>query len=94
MKYLILSALILAANLYGFAVMGYDKKQAQKQRQRVPEKRLFAIAFLGGGLGTLWGMRHFRHKTQHLSFRLLFPLAAIWCLALYFLICKLFAFSS
>lgn len=79
----IVLAIFVVLNLYGFAIMGYDKRQAQHHKYRVPEKRLFAIAFCGGGLGTLWGMRKFRHKTQHLSFRVLFPLAAVWCLVMY-----------
>ncbi|MGZ4031404.1 MAG: DUF1294 domain-containing protein [Tumebacillaceae bacterium] len=79
----IVLALIVVVNLYGLWIMGYDKKQAKHKSRRVPEKRLFAIAFLGGGLGTYWGMMKYRHKTQHLSFKLLFPLAALWCLVLY-----------
>ncbi|WP_312894969.1 DUF1294 domain-containing protein [Paenibacillus eucommiae] len=44
-------------NLIGFALMGYDKSQARKGGQRVPEKRLFTLGALGGALGTWIGMR-------------------------------------
>jgi uncharacterized membrane protein YsdA (DUF1294 family) len=79
----IVAAVIVGVNLYGLWIMGYDKSQAKHKNRRVPEKKLFTIAFLGGGLGTYWGMMRYRHKTKHLSFRLLFPLAALWCLVLY-----------
>lgn len=53
-----------------FFTMGYDKRQAVNRGRRVPEKRLFALAVLGGAAGGLLGMRAFRHKTRHLTFRL------------------------
>lgn len=84
----IVTAVIVVLNLYGLWIMSYDKRQAQHHKSRVPEKKLFTIAFLGGGLGTYWGMFRYRHKTKHLSFRLLFPLAAIWCVVLYVVVFK------
>lgn len=55
-------------NLIGFAMMAYDKSQARNGGQRVPEKRLFAFAALGGALGSWIGMRTYRHKTKHMTF--------------------------
>ena len=46
----------------------YDKYAAKRKKTRIPEKTLFALAFLGGGVGALCGMYVFRHKTQHKSF--------------------------
>ena len=57
----------------GFFVMGADKKRARNGKWRIPERRLWEIAVLGGGLGLWLGMAHFRHKTKHLNFRLGFP---------------------
>ena len=52
-------------NILGFFAMGIDKDRAQKKCWRIPEKTLFAIAIMGGGLGTWLGMYMFRHKTKH-----------------------------
>lgn len=41
----------------------------REQVRRVPEKTLFLLAALGGGLGALIGMRVWHHKTLHRSFR-------------------------
>ena len=56
---------LASINILGFFAMGVDKERAQKKRWRIPEKTLFAIAILGGGLGTWLGMYMFRHKTKH-----------------------------
>ena len=49
--------------------MGYDKKIAGTNSVRIPEKVFFLIAALGGSLGILLAMRHFRHKTRKASFQ-------------------------
>jgi uncharacterized membrane protein YsdA (DUF1294 family) len=64
---------ITAVNLYGFLIMGHDKSRSRKQGWRVPEKRLFTIAAVGGALGIWAGMKVYRHKTKHLSFVLGIP---------------------
>ena len=58
-------------------IMGADKLYAKSGRWRVPEKRLFQLALLGGAPGGLLGMYAFRHKTRHWYFVLGF-----WALAL------------
>ncbi len=52
-----------------FAVCGWDKSAAKKQRRRVPEKVLFLLSLLGGSVGMYLGMQTFRHKTQHWYFQ-------------------------
>ena len=52
----------------GFALMGIDKRTARKNAFRVPAATLFAMAIIGGSLGSFLGMHLFRHKTKHLSF--------------------------
>ena len=59
--------------LIGFALCGLDKWKAQHSRWRVPERVLFGVSFLGGGLGFFIGMRLFRHKTRHWYFQFGFP---------------------
>ena len=59
---------LLFINLTGFAVMGIDKKRAIRNAWRIPERSLFLVALLGGSLGCILGMEHFRHKTKHWYF--------------------------
>ncbi|HWQ21114.1 MAG TPA: DUF1294 domain-containing protein [Clostridia bacterium] len=51
-----------------FLVYGYDKLIAGTQATRVPEKVLLTLAFTGGTLGAIAGMRFFHHKTSKESF--------------------------
>lgn len=60
-------------NLIGFVIMGIDKRKAIKHMWRIPEKTLFLVAVLGGGLGGMLGMKVFRHKTKHMKFVIGFP---------------------
>ena len=55
-------------NLTGVAVMGIDKRKAVRHLWRVRESTLFLIALLGGSVGSILGMRMFRHKTRHWYF--------------------------
>lgn len=55
-------------NLAAFAVCGWDKRCARRQRRRVPEKTLFLLAAVGGAAGMYAGMLTFRHKTKHWYF--------------------------
>lgn len=84
-----ISALIYIGvmSVLAFITMGYDKHQAKKKASRIPEKNLWALAILGGGIGAYFGMQTFRHKTRHTSFRIGFlMLALIYAiLILYFL---------
>ena len=71
MKVILLYLLIM--NAAGVASMLVDKHKAKKKLWRIPEATLFAIALLGGSIGSLVGMYLFRHKTKHLSFTLGIP---------------------
>ena len=62
---------------WAFGASGYDKRQAKTKGHRVPEKNLWFLATLGGGIGAYFGMQLFRHKTRHTSFRIGFLLLAI-----------------
>ncbi|OPA73413.1 hypothetical protein BVG16_28495 [Paenibacillus selenitireducens] len=64
-------------NIIGYTVMTTDKRLAKQHRRRVPERRLFTLAALGGGLGSIVAMQRKRHKTKHLSFRIGMPLLLI-----------------
>lgn len=69
-----ISAYAVVINSLAYTAMAADKSSAKKGKRRIPEKRLFTIALLGGALGMFIGMQRLRHKTKHLSFRLLLPL--------------------
>lgn len=64
----LVSLYLFVINVCAFLVYGLDKLKAKRSARRIPEKTLFALAFLGGGLGALCGMYIFRHKTKHKSF--------------------------
>ena len=74
-KYNILIILIylVVMNIIGFAIMGIDKSKAKRGAWRIPEKTLFLIAILGGSIGSLLGMKQFRHKTKHKTFTIGMP---------------------
>ena len=67
----------IVINLIGFFIMWLDKQKAKKGAWRIPEKTLFIITALGGGIGTIAGMYTFRHKTQKLGFVIGFPFITI-----------------
>ena len=67
----------LLMNLIGFFIMWLDKRKAKKGAWRIPEKTLFVITALGGGIGTTAGMYVFRHKTQKIQFVIGFPFIKI-----------------
>ena len=69
-------------NFLLFVLMGVDKAKAKRGARRFPEATLFFLAVVGGSLGGLLGMAAFRHKTQHKSFRIGFPVILIAQLAL------------
>ena len=68
---------LIIINIIGFLAMYIDKQKAKKGRWRIPEKTLFIITALGGGIGTIAGMYIFRHKTQKIAFVVGFPAITI-----------------
>lgn len=70
----LLISYLLIINAAGFLLMLIDKWKARKNRWRIPEATLMAVAALGGSIGALAGMYTVRHKTQHLKFTLGIPL--------------------
>jgi uncharacterized membrane protein YsdA (DUF1294 family) len=70
---LAICAVLLVINLLAFALMGIDKMKAKRGAWRIPEKTLFLVTALLGGLGGTLGMKVFRHKTKHWYFKWGFP---------------------
>ena len=73
---------VLCVNLIGFYVMYEDKRRAKLGIYRISENTLWLVAIAGGAVGTTAGMRSFRHKTKHPSFKIGFPFLAIVELAI------------
>ena len=73
---------MLVMSIAGFISMGVDKRRAAKGKWRVSEAALFVIALIGGALGSVIGMRVFRHKTKHWYFVVFMPLIMIIQIAL------------
>ncbi len=76
---------VVVINLLGFFQMARDKRNAERKKGRISEKRLFFVAVLGGSVGSIMAMYLFRHKTQHVSFVLGMPLILIVQLVLFYL---------
>ncbi|MCL2827381.1 MAG: DUF1294 domain-containing protein [Oscillospiraceae bacterium] len=73
----IISAAFLLWNIITCALYGIDKRKAEKKQWRISEATLIGCAFLMGGIGSFLGMRVFRHKTKHLKFQVLVPVAVV-----------------
>ena len=82
----ILLVVLIVMNLLAFALMGIDKMKAKRGAWRIPEKTLFLVTALFGGLGGTLGMSFFRHKTKHWYFKLGFPALLVVQIALLALI--------
>jgi len=74
---LIVLAIVAVWNIITFAFYAADKRKAEKKQWRISEATLIGIAFVMGGLGAFLGMRILRHKTQHIKFKVLVPLALL-----------------
>ena len=79
MKYLIYMLVIW--NIITFLEFGIDKWKSIHKKWRISEKTLILSAFLMGGLGGLFGMTVFHHKTKHIKFKILIPLAVVFNIA-------------
>lgn len=60
--------------MISFVTMYVDKQKAKKNQWRISEKALLFLAVAGGSIGIYLGMRVFRHKTKHLTFKYGVPL--------------------
>lgn len=65
---------LLIVNLVAYVWMGADKRKARSGEWRVPEKRLFLTALIGGAAGIWAGMYAYKHKTKHFTFKYGIPL--------------------
>ena len=83
-RWIVAIVYLVIINIVGFVYMGMDKKKAKRGAWRIPEKRLFFIAIIGGSVGAISGMYFYRHKTKHMTFVIGMPLIFILQIALIF----------
>jgi uncharacterized membrane protein YsdA (DUF1294 family) len=60
---------LLAVNAATFGLYAYDKAVAGRNRLRVPERVLHALALLGGTVAALCAQRLLRHKVSKYAFQ-------------------------
>ena len=84
--------LILIWNIIVMFVYGFDKSRAIRGGRRVREATLILCAFVLGGLGAMFGMILFNHKTSKVKFRILVPLATVAGVAVIYWLKKYCAF--
>lgn len=61
-------------SLVAFILTVYDKRAAQKNKWRIPEKTLMLVGFFGGAIAMYAAMQLIRHKTKHKKFMLGLPI--------------------
>ncbi len=81
-------------NIILYIVMVVDKRKSQKNSWRIPEKYMYILSVLGGGLGGLIAMVFKRHKNRHMDFILVFTTTAILHMVAAFLLVGKFAFYA
>lgn len=55
-------------NILTFILYGIDKKKAIKGKYRISEYHLLLCSFIGGFIGSFFGMKLFHHKTKKILF--------------------------
>lgn len=63
---------VLMMSVATFIAYWLDKRQAARGGRRISERTLHVMAFVGGWPGALIGQQQLRHKTQKISFRIVF----------------------
>ena len=81
--------ILLIWNIIVIFIYGLDKLCARRGKRRIRERTLIASSFLLGGVGAMFAMVLFNHKTSKIKFRFLVPLAAVLSATLYFFAVKL-----
>ena len=64
---------LISINLITLSAMYIDKYKAKSNKRRIPEKTLFTLVFLGGGIGGIAGMYMFKKKKKKIRFIIGFP---------------------
>nr|WP_282432544.1 DUF1294 domain-containing protein [Salsuginibacillus halophilus] len=68
---------MVSCSFVAIIMVRFDKNRAKMRKQRISERTLFLMAWIGGSPGILGGMQLFRHKTKKPSFKYGVPLIII-----------------
>ena len=75
----LLFVMLAAVNIAAYFLMWKDKVRAVRHGWRISANTFFLLSLLGGFIGVYCGMKRFRHKTKHFSFKFVVILSAfIW----------------
>ena len=85
LKYL--CSYLVAASVVGAVAFYIDKRKANKNEWRIPEKTLHLFELMGGVVGILLLMYFIRHKNQKSSYySITYAILLLWILIVYFVI--------
>ena len=76
-KFIYTASYVAVLSMISFFIYWKDKRAAEKNRPRTPEKTLHLLSLLGGWPGSMLAQRKFRHKTKKFKFRIVFWLTAL-----------------
>lgn len=77
-RYNLLPIYYIIINFIALIAFYIDKERAKKHSEnRISEFSLFAISYIGGGIGALLGMIICSHKTRKIKFRIFIPISII-----------------
>lgn len=62
----------VVCSVVAFVLYGADKRRAVREKPRISERTLHVLSILGGWPGAHLARQIFRHKTQKVSFRIVF----------------------
>lgn len=84
-------AWLIAINLVGAYLFGFDQAISSTRTRRVPEVILLALTLLGGSIGAVLARLIFRHRTRATSFPPAFWLCVLgsilWIIVYYVALC-------
>ena len=69
--------ILLILNIVVMFIYGIDKLLAKAHKRRIREATLLLCALFTGGVGAMFGMVLFNHKTSKKKFRILVPLIIV-----------------
>lgn len=69
--------MLFSWNIIVMLIYGIDKLLAKSHKNRISEATLLVCALFGGGVGAMFGMVLFNHKTSKMKFRILVPLIIV-----------------
>lgn len=75
----------LVVNLVTYLTFAWDKRRAEREKRRIPEKQLHTLTFIGGTLGAWFAIFRLRHKNRKFSFLTITVLISVIHLGLAYL---------